>query len=404
MLDKPITIPATSTTKTENDDLSFLDFMPAENSPIANEATDSTKEMLPDILEDRAHDLEQQDVAYAENAREVSDLLFQFLQKETVKEEVPLEQNNTIVSIENDMAKQSNIKTSDNENITQKQVVKQDITTSENDIYTNKQNKANFDKKNSDIKFDVAKTSVTKPLQQQVLTADDALLTVNKNSTEINDELIDKINQIERLASQSPEVKLQTNKKSVVTNKPFTIDISTTTSKSTLNASEQMLVASSVQAQSATQVIDNKLSKAELPPNVVLTVEAKEVRAPHEANVVINTHQIRISVNPPELGPVSASIRYDQNRMVLDIAVKNNDIGEMIKQHLPELRQQLSQLNLNIDNINVQNMDSSEKDSGRGSNQPQTAPEEFMQATQKVAEKRNESTKNKQNTLVDTYI
>jgi flagellar hook-length control protein FliK len=111
-------------------------------------------------------------------------------------------------------------------------------------------------------------------------------------------------------------------------------------------------------------------------PATAATVEASEGRtlvrglaASVQQATRTGESQIRLVLNPPELGQLDVRIEDGGNGVRVTLAAATSEAGELLLQHLPALRAALEARDLRVDRIEVQRADASEL--GHPDDQPQ---------------------------------
>lgn len=135
--------------------------------------------------------------------------------------------------------------------------------------------------------------------------------------------------------------------------------------------------------------------------------EAKVDLAPPSIDAMMNEiYNAKIRIYPPELGHVMAKLKVDKNNAELSITTENERVKAIVEQHLPQLRENFQNSNINLTQIQVQTSSTDTRDKNLNSQRESNAflTQDNRDNVDKTAQVASEKAVSKaSNSIVDTY-
>lgn len=122
------------------------------------------------------------------------------------------------------------------------------------------------------------------------------------------------------------------------------------------NKAEQNIINSIVANQSTQVGHISQSSEAIVPKRTDLMFTLEKIEQLQNNVAPNNQYHVSIKVAPEELGPITAKIKMDKNRAIIDIMVNNAHVKGVMEANLSALKAQFSQSSIQIESINVQEM------------------------------------------------
>lgn len=133
-----------------------------------------------------------------------------------------------------------------------------------------------------------------------------------------------------------------------------------------------------------------------------------EMNEPSSVELGKMTYNVRLKIYPPDLGRISARLKLDNNRADLFFTAENERVSQILKQHLPDLKEQLNAAMIKVDTLNVhistnneQLGENKDKNNSRQMQEIQYQEDSVINPTLKQPTEKKE---NKSDSMIDAYI
>ncbi len=117
----------------------------------------------------------------------------------------------------------------------------------------------------------------------------------------------------------------------------------------------------------------------------------------------LDSYHLNIRINPPELGPITARLKVNKNKVELNIMTNNAQVEQVVKAHLATLTEQFNQSSMQLENVWVNHSDLA----GQQYENPAPHTQQYDQEIQKVNTPQTQvadKTKKTSDALIDAYI